>query len=191
VDGGTERREGREDVKVDLARVGLAGDGVGVGEAAELGDALVEGLDLLVVAVEEGEERALSAGGALDAAEAEVVARALEVAQVPEELLEPESGTLADSGELGGLEVGEAEGGEVAVLLGELGEAVDDNRKLGDEDVETLTQEDEVGVVSDVARGGAEAAVSFDDQLSSLDDAGGLGGDGAKGVDVSHDVVCA
>ena len=156
---GAERREGGEDIGVNLTRVGLATDGVGVREAKELSDALVESLDLGVVAVEEGKERGLGTGGALDTAEAEVVARTLEVAEVPEELLDPEGGTLADSGELGGLEVGEAESGEVAILLGEGGQARDDDRELGDENVETVTEEDEVGVVGDEARGGTKAGL--------------------------------
>lgn len=194
VDGRAERGEGREDVGVNLARVGLASNGVGVGEAEELGDALVEGLDLLVVAVKELEERALGAGGALDAAEAEVVARALEVAQVPEELLDPQGRALADSRQLRGLEVGEAERREVTVLLGKGREARDDDSELGDEDVEAVTEEDEVGVVGNVARGGAKAAGSAGALgtcvlLYLLDDTGSGGGDGAKGVDVGHDVV--
>ena len=44
--GRSERGEGSEDVDVDLARVGLAGDGVGAGEAGELGDESVELLNL-------------------------------------------------------------------------------------------------------------------------------------------------
>ena len=45
---------------------------------------LVELLDLVVVAVKEREEARLCARGALDTAEADVVARTLEVAKVPE-----------------------------------------------------------------------------------------------------------
>lgn len=160
MDGGTERGKGAEDIGVDLTRVGLAGDGVGVAEARELGDALVEGLDLLVVAVEESEEGSLGTGRALDATETEVVTSALEVAQVPEKLLDPEGGTLADGRQLGGLEVGETKGREVLVLLGEGGETSNDDGELGEEDVETITEEDQVGVVSDKARGGTEADVS-------------------------------
>lgn len=160
VDGGTERGKGAEDIGVDLTRVGLASDGVGVAEARELSDALVESLDLLVVAIEEGEEGALGTGRALDATEAEVVTSTLEVAQVPEKLLDPEGGTLADGRQLSGLEVGETKGREVLVLLGEGGETGNDDGELGEEDVETITEEDQVSVVSDKARGGTEADVS-------------------------------
>ena len=79
--------EGREDVDVDLARVRLGRDGVRVPEAGELGDAAVELLDLIVVPVEQGEEARLGARRALDAPEAEVVPRTLDVAQIPEKLL--------------------------------------------------------------------------------------------------------
>lgn len=54
--GGAERGEGAKDVNVDLAGVGLSGDGVGLGEARELGDESVELLDLC--RCDEGERRA-------------------------------------------------------------------------------------------------------------------------------------
>jgi hypothetical protein len=46
VRGGTEGREGTEDVDVDLARVSLSSDGVSMLEAGELSDELVELLNL-------------------------------------------------------------------------------------------------------------------------------------------------
>ena len=46
VRGRTEGGERREDVDVDLARVGLRGDRVGVGEAREGGQSAVEFFDL-------------------------------------------------------------------------------------------------------------------------------------------------
>lgn len=110
-----------------------------------------------MVAVEEGKERRLGAGRALHATEAEVVAGTLEVAEVPEQLLEPEGRTLTNGGKLSRLEVGEAEGGEVGVFLSEDGKARDDSRQLGEEEVETVAEEDEVRVVSDIARSGTEA----------------------------------
>ena len=88
VRGGAKAREGCERVDVDLARVCLRRDGVRILEAGELRDKLVELLDLVVVAVKEREEARLRTSGALDAAEADVVARTLEVAKVPEQLLQ-------------------------------------------------------------------------------------------------------
>jgi hypothetical protein len=55
VGSGAERGEGAEDVNVDLARVGLSSEGVGLGEARELGDESVKLLDLRKC--DEGERR--------------------------------------------------------------------------------------------------------------------------------------
>ncbi len=152
-------------VRVDLPRVGLAGNRVGVREAAELGDTLVEGLDLditndqrgeirsgattahlVVVPVKQCQKASLRSGRPFDAPKAEIVPRALEVAQVPQELLDPQCRALADGGELSGLEVGETKGRERTVFLCEGGETRDDGRELGEEEVEALAEEEEVGV---------------------------------------------
>jgi hypothetical protein len=101
-----------------------------------------------VIAVEESQERSLGTGRTLDASEAEVRPRSLQVSQVPQQLLDPEGSSLADSRQLSWLEVGEAEGGQVTVLLGEGGQAGDDDGELGQKDVETLSEEDEVGVAA-------------------------------------------
>lgn len=74
-----------------------------------------------MVAVEDCEEGGLRSRGALDAAEAEVIAGADEVSKVPEEFLDPKCGSFADGGQLSRLAVGVAEGGGVSVLQGELG----------------------------------------------------------------------
>ena len=115
-----------QDVDVDLSAVGLGGDGVGVREAGELGHALVQGDDLGVLAVEEGEEGGLGAGGALHAPEAEIVPGTGKVPEVPKELLDPERRPLPHRRQLRRLEVGEAEGGEGGVLGSEGGEARDE-----------------------------------------------------------------
>lgn len=161
MDRSTKAGQWAENVGVNLTRVSLTGNGVSVGEAKELGDASIKRLNLVVVAVEEGKERSLGTGSALYTTEAKVVASTLEVAEIPEELLEPEGGTLAHSGQLSGLEVGEAEGGEVSVLLSKGSKARDDDGKLGEEEVKTVTEEDEVGVVGNEARGSSETAISI------------------------------
>ena len=69
-----------------------------------------------MVAFEEGQEARLSSSRALDTAESDIVSRALDIAQVHEELVDPERGAFADGRQLGGLEVREAEGGEGAVF---------------------------------------------------------------------------
>ena len=60
--------------------------------------------------------------------------------------LEPEGSPLSDGGELGGLEVGEPEGGERLVLLGEVGQSRDHDRELVDDETESVPKEDEIGV---------------------------------------------
>ena len=109
-----------------------------------------------MVAVEQGQEAGLGAGGALDAAEAQVVAQALEVGQIDHQFLQPQAGALADGGQLGRLEVGEAQGRLIAPLFGEARQAVDHPGQLGLEDVEAVAQHDQVGVVAHVAAGGTQ-----------------------------------
>ena len=60
--------------------------------------------------------------------------------------MEPEGGPLSDGGELCGLEVGESEGGERLVLLGKVGQTRDDDRELVEDESESVSEEDQVGV---------------------------------------------
>lgn len=166
------------DVHINLARVGLAGDDEGRAKSSLLGHKLVQLLDLVVVALENLEERCLGTGGALDTAETQVVAGALEVAQVHQQVLDPQASTLAHSHQLCGLSVSEAQAGKVLVLLGELRQLVDHDGQLGNENVETVAEEDQVGVVSAVARG----STPMDDTSSSR-------GDLAESMNVGHDIV--
>lgn len=111
--------QGVEDISVDFARVGLGRDDVSALKPSLFRDEFVQGLDLRVVIVEDLEERGLGSRRAFYAAETEVGASALEVGQVFEEVLGPEAGSLADGGELGGLEVRVGEAGEGLVGLAE------------------------------------------------------------------------
>ena len=101
-----------------------------------------------MVPIKEGQEASLGPRGPLDASETDIVPGALEVPQVPQEFLNPEGGSLADGGQLGGLEMGEPEGGQVTVSLGKLGETRDDSGQLGQEDIESVSEEDQVGVAN-------------------------------------------
>lgn len=60
--------------------------------------------------------------------------------------LKPEGSSLSDGGKLSGLEVGESEGGKGLVLLSEVGESRDDDGELVEEETETVSEEDEIGV---------------------------------------------
>lgn len=72
----------------------------------------------------------------------------MEKTEGPVSHLEPEGGALADSGELGRLEVSESKRGERLVLLSERGEAVNDDGELVEDELETVPEEDEVGVAA-------------------------------------------
>src|SRR6185312_1168138 len=74
---------------VELTRVRLSADGNGGGEAHSGRDEPVQLAHFRVVAVEEPQERRLSAGGALDAAQRQRVDPILHVADVEYEILDP------------------------------------------------------------------------------------------------------
>ena len=168
-----------EDLRVDLARIGLAGDGVAGVEAHLLGDELVEPSDLGVIAVKEFEEAGLRAGRAFDAAGLERGDAVLELVQIQHQVVGPQAGPLADGRRLGRLQVREAEAGQVAVLLRRTWPARRSRRPAGRAtQLQRLAHQDQVGVVGDVAARRAE-----------VDDRPGRGADVAVGVDVGHHVV--
>ncbi len=76
--------------------------------------------------------------------------------QVHEEVLQPQTGPLADGGELGRLKVGVGEAGEGAVTAGEAGELAGGCRQPPCEELQGLPDEQDVGVVGDEGAGGAE-----------------------------------
>lgn len=178
--GGTERAQSVANVHIDLARVGLTGDDECGAEASLLGDKLIQLLNLTVITIEDLQERGLGARGALHATEAEVIAGTLEVAQVHQQVLNPQASTLANGDQLSRLTVSETQAREVLVLPGKLRQLVNDNGQLGDEDVETVPEQDQVSIVSAVAR----SSTPVNDTSSSR-------GDLAKGMDVGHDIVSA
>jgi hypothetical protein len=175
---GAEIADGAADFEIDLARVGLGGDRVACGETGLLGDELVKSLDLCVVTVEDLEERGLGTGGSLDTAEAELMTNSLDGAEIHQQILEPDAGSLSDCGQLSGLQVGESETGLILPLHGKGGEFVNSSGHLSEKHVKTITHKNEVGIVGDVARGGTPV-----DDTSS--------GRSTKTVSVnpSHDIV--
>jgi hypothetical protein len=99
-----------------------------------------------MIPVKESQEATLRSGSSLDTSETDVIPCPLEVPEIPKEFLDPQSGSLSDGGELSRLEVGETEGGEITVGLGKFGETGDDDGQFGEEDVESVSEEDQVGV---------------------------------------------
>jgi hypothetical protein len=140
----SERAQCVENVNVDETRVGLAGGDVGLLESRLLSHEFIEALDSGMVSLKDGQETALGTGCSLDTAERvhNLIALGLEVAQVAEQVGDPQTRTLADGDELGGLTVGVSEAGEVAVLHGESSQTLDDGRKLGKDEVEGIAKED-------------------------------------------------
>ena len=103
-----EAAEPRDHVRVDLPGVGLPRHDEAAREARLGGDQLVEALHLVVVPVKQLEEGGLGAGGALHPPEPQSVPGRPEVLLVYDQLLQPETRSLAHRGQLGGLQVGEA-----------------------------------------------------------------------------------
>lgn len=101
-----------------------------------------------------------------------------EVFDVEEDILCPEAGAFSDGDDLCGLVVCESKSGEVFVFLGEGFEIGEDIDSFCEYDFEAFAEEDEVGVVPDVAGCGTE-----------VDNRQCFRCDFAVGVDVGHDVV--
>ncbi|KAH3663372.1 hypothetical protein OGAPHI_005362 [Ogataea philodendri] len=139
---------------------------------------LVQGFHLVVVAVEQRQERGLGSGGSLDTTESQIVSGTLHVSEIPEQLLDPQGGSFSNSSELGRLEMGPSQDRQVFVLQGELGQSVDHVHQLWDQHVVGVSQENEIGIISDIARGG-----------SQMDDSGSSRTGGPENMDVGHHVV--
>lgn len=106
-----EAGDGVGDDEVDLAGVGLGGDGIAAREAKLGAEELVELVALGRVALEDLKEGCLCTGGTLGAAELELVTGHLDAVEVHHEVLRPLGSPLAHCDELSGLEVGVGEGG--------------------------------------------------------------------------------
>ncbi len=103
----------------------------------------------------------------------------VQLLQVGQEVLHPEGGPLAHRHQLGGLIVGVAQGGGGLVLVSaKAGEVGQHRQQLAPQILEALPVDDQVGVVGDIAAGGAQ-----------VNDARGGGSGLAVGIDVGHDVM--
>lgn len=92
--------------------------------------------------------------------------------------MDPESSTLSDGGKLSRLEVSPSEGGKILVLFSEFAETFDDDGEFWEDDIASVSEEDEIGVVGNVAGGS-----------SQMDDSGGCGSVKTEDMDVSHDIM--
>ena len=131
-----------------------------------------------MVALEQLQEGRLGAGGALAAQQLQVFDAVLHLVEIHQQLVHPQGGALANGGQLCGLEVGEAQGGQGLVSVGEFGQVVQHPHQLIPHQHETFPHDDDIGVVPHVAAGSAQ-----------VDDGHGVRTLVAVGVDVCHDVV--
>jgi hypothetical protein len=108
-----------------------------------------------VVAVEQGHEAGLGSRRALHAAGLELFQAMFRLVQVQRQVVGPQASSFADRGGLGGLQMGEPQASQVAVLDGKLRQRVDHARQPAANQLQRLAKQDQVGVVGDVATGGA------------------------------------
>ena len=147
-------------------------------EAERGGDHAVEGLDLGVIPVEQGQEAGLGAGRPLDAQEPELGASTLDFPEVEDQLVAPERRPLAHGHELGRLEVGVAQAGKVLPPDGEVREGVDRRDEPVADQVKGFSDQDQVGVVGHVTT-----------RRAQVDDRAGRRRRIPQRVDVGHHVV--
>ena len=171
-------RKDTEDVEIDLPRVCLSRNRNGLLEPHELANALIEGLDLLVITVEQLQKGCLGTGRSLHATHGQVLNFPLNPLEVKDEILHPESTALANGRQLSRLVVSKAKGRQVAVLGSELAENADGLDQLALNELESIADLDNVCVVSNVARGGTK-----------MDDGHGRRGGLSIGMDVSHHIM--
>ena len=163
---------------VHLSRIGLAGHGHAAVEAHLRSDLPFQLLDLLMVALEQLQEGGLGAGGALAAQQLQVVDAVLHLVEIHQQFVHPKRGTLADRGQLGGLEMGEPQGGQRLVGVSEFGQIVQHPHQLIPHQEKSFPHDDHIGVVSHIATGSAQ-----------VDDGHGVRALVAVGMDVCHDIV--
>ena len=173
-------RERVEDEGVDLPRIGLPGHRIRGLKPQLLCNQPIELAHLGVVAVEELEIGGLGPGRALGAAQLETLALEAQALEVEEEVLHPQTRPLADRCWLRRLEVGHTEGRLVGPSLGELGQRGHHRQETFDHEVEGVTGDEELGIVTDEGRGRAQV----EDRLRSRRSVG-------KGLEVGHDVVAS
>lgn len=85
----SERRQGLQDVYIDLPRVCLASNRVSIFESVQFSDESIELFDFIVISFEQSQETSLSTRRAFDTSEANIGIRARDIPQIPEKLLDP------------------------------------------------------------------------------------------------------
>ena len=171
-------RKHRQREEIHLARVGLAADGIDVGEAHLLRDERFELFDLLPVAVEQREEARRGAGRAAASEELEVPCREIQLLKIEHQILHPQRRALAERRRLGGLKMRISQRRQRLVLLRKIRKRGDRAQKPRAYLRESLPLKNDVRVVADIAARRAE-----------MDYRHRLRAGRAEGMDMRHNVV--
>ncbi len=102
----------------------------------------------------------------------------LEPLEIHDEVVAPQGCTFTHSGQLGGLEVGEAQCGKVGVVRRECPEVVNHGHQPITDREHGFAQDDQIGIVDNKGAG-----------CSKMDNGSGQRGGIAECVDMRHDVV--
>ena len=138
---------------VDLAGVGLPGHRDRPGELERRGHPGVQLPHLAVVPAEQFEEAGLGSRGALAPPKRQRAHRVPEGLGIQREIVEPQRGTLAHSGQLSRLEVGVRHRGKLPVTQREVAKALEHGHQAAEQQLQDVPHDQQVGVVGDVGAG--------------------------------------
>ncbi len=150
-----------EEIRIHLAGVGLPGDRYTAGKAHILRDQLFHAVDLRLVPIEQLHKAGLCTGGTLGPKQAQVIKLELEIFHIHDQLLQPQSGTLAHRGQLRRLQVGITQAGQRLIPVSKAGQIVHHLRRLLQQQAGGLPQDDHIGIIPHIAAGGPQ----MDDRL--------------------------
>ena len=164
--------------EVRLAGIGLAGNGLAGGKAQLLRDHRLEPFGLFRVTVEQGEKARRRAGRALAAEELQLRELKIELIEVKEQVVDPQTRPLAHGRGLGGLEVGVGQRRQRGVFFRKVRQRGDRVQQQAADEAQRLAHAEDIGVVPHIAARRAE-----------MDDAPRLRAGLAVGQHVRHHVV--
>src|SRR5690606_30396750 len=132
----------RQDKSVYHARIGLTGEDQALIRlhAEFAADEDIELLDLVRIAGKEFDEGSLRSGGALDAAQSEFGARALDALQTERQVVRPVGGAFADGRWLRRLIVREGEARKIAPGARKVGQCVNHARRFDGDEFKRVAQ---------------------------------------------------
>ena len=165
---------------VPLAGVSLPGNRQVTLEARAFRHATIEFANPFLVAIEEVHEARLGSGRSLHPAERQDVNQEIQLFEIYQKVLNPQTRALSDRRQLGRLKMRRSELRHVLVFQGELRQLVDDAHQATAYVYHPLLHLDEIGIVSDKCAGRSQVNDSL--RLRALD---------TVGIDMAHHVVTA